>query len=422
MKTMEHNNHEKSRNGKTKKTGKKKVILRVLVILLSGILVLMALNYGTIRHAYYGINLFNTSKLSDSFRNLDQRFPVRKVEAGENVYRLEEDLRDLPGEYLYSEELRSIRDFIDRTGTTGLLVAQGNRILFEEYAEGYEESDRMITWSVSKSVISALMGIAVEEGAIRDIEDLVTDYVPSLSNSGYRDVSIKDALQMSSGVGFNEDYFDRNSDVNRMGARAIGLGGSLEDVLLSLESERQPGAYNRYVSGDAQVLGMVLREATGMGIAEYTEEKLWKPAGMEFDAYWLTDSTGVEAAFGGFNASLRDLARFGMLYLNGGLSNDRQVLPKHWIEESLKPDGPQPVPGEHDYSHDVLGYGYQWWIPEGTEGEFLAMGIYGQAIYLNSERDIVIVKTSAYRDYEEDGEKMELESIEFFRGIANGFE
>ena len=392
-----------------------------MAILLSGILVLMALNYRTIRHVYHGVNLFNTSKLSDSFRNLEQRFPVQKVAVGENVYPLENDLRDLPGEYLFSEEYRSVREFMERTGTTGLLVAHGGRILFEEYAEGYQESDRMITWSVSKSVISALIGIAVDEGKIRDIEDLVTDYVPSLTSSGYSDVSIKDALQMSSGIGFNEDYFDRNSDVNRMGARSVGLGGSLEDVLLSLENEREPGTYNRYVSSDAQVLGMVLREATGMGITEYTEEKLWKPAGMEFDAYWLTDSTDVEAAFGGFNASLRDLARFGMLYLNGGKLNNRQILSKHWIEESLKPDELHPAPGEHDYSHDVLGYGYQWWIPEGTEGEFLAMGIYGQAIYLNPERNMVIVKTSAYKDYEEDGEKMELESIEFFRGIANGY-
>ncbi|OJF91537.1 hypothetical protein AX762_03205 [Alkalibacterium sp. 20] len=262
----------------------------------------------------------------------------------------------------------------------------------------------MINWSVSKSVISALIGIAVEDGDISTVYDLVTDYVPSLSASGYCDVIIKDVLQMSTGIEFNEDYFDSDSDVNRMGARSIGLGGSLENLVLSFERVRDPGTYNQYASANTQVLGMVLSEATGIDVFEYTQEKLWKPAGMENDAHWLVDSSGVESAFGGFNATLRDLARFGIIYVNNGFVMDRQVIPAKWIEASISTDAAHLMPGENPNSESVLGYGYQWWIPEGPENDFLAMGIYGQALYINLDHDIVIVRTSAYTDYEMDGE------------------
>lgn len=400
------------------KQGTKRIFIWIIVILLSLILLLVAFNYKAIKYIYHGMNLFEPARLSDNFRNLDQRFLSKKVASGEAVFSLEKNLRDLPDQYTYLGEERSVNAFIEKTGTTGLLVANKNQILYESYFDGYKDTDRMITWSISKSVISALIGIAAEEGYISSVNDLVTDYVPSLSASGYRDVSIINVLQMSSGIRFNEDYSDPNSDVNRMGARSVGVGGSLESLLISLEREKTPGTYNHYVSSDAQVLGMVLREATGMGIAEYTQEKLWQPAGMEFDAYWLTDSTGVESAFGGFNANLRDLGRFGILYLNDGFIMDQQIVPEKWIKDSVNPDADHLTPGENPNSSWILGYGYQWWIPDRNENDFLAMGIYGQAIYVNPNRNIVIVKTSAYKDYVLDGEEMELEGIEFFRHIA----
>ena len=396
---------------------KKLIIIGVLVFTIM-LLMITALNYRIIKQVYYGLTLFEESKINENFRNLDQKFNSVKVESGENTFPLEKDLKNLPDEYNYMDEKRSVNNFIKRTGTTGLLVAKENKILYEEYYNGYSDSDRIIIWSVSKSVISALVGIAIDEGHILSINDLVTDYVPSLSASGYNNVSIKNVLQMSSGISFNEDYADINSDVNQMGARSFGAPGSLEDLLISLERERDPGIYNQYASSDTQVLGMLLREATGMDIAQYTQEKLWKPAGMEFDAYWLKDNTGVEAAFGGLNANLRDLARFGILYLNNGFLMNQQIIPKKWIEDSIKTDEPHLIPGDNPNSEWVLGYGYQWWIPEGENNDFLAIGIYGQAIYINLDQKIVIVKTSAYKDYDLDGEEMELESIDFFRHLA----
>lgn len=372
-----------------------------------------------IKKIYYGLSLFQRSRLSENFRNLNQRFKVASVEVGEKNFLLEKDLRNLPKEYSYLNKSRTINDFIEKTGTTGLLVARGDKILYEEYFKGYKDTDRLITWSVSKSIISALIGIAIGDGYISSVDDLVTDYVPSLSASGYKDVSIKDVLQMSSGIAFNEDYSNRKSDVNQIGARALGIGGPMEDVLISLRRERQAGSYNQYVSSDTQVLGMVLRGATGIGIAEYTQEKIWKPAGMEFNSYWLIDSSGVEAAFGGFNSTLRDLARFGILYLNKGFLMGEQIIPEKWIEDSIRTDAEHLIPGENPNSDSALGYGYQWWIPDGETNDFMAMGIYGQAIYINLDHNIVIVKSSSYKDYELDGDDMELESVEFFRRIAD---
>lgn len=401
------------------KTQKKHHLRKVILVILCVFLIIVALNLKYLIRVYNGIILFEPLKISNNFRNMDQRFPSKQVSIGDEVFTLEKALSNLPETYLYLGETRRVDAFIEDTGTTGLIVAKGNTIIFESYYDGYKENDRMICWSVSKSLISALIGIAIEEGHIKDTEDYVTDYVPSLIESGYNEVSIKDVLQMSSGIGFNEDYFDTNSDVNRMGAISIGLGSTLESLIVGLEREREPGTYNRYVSSDTQVLGMVLRAATGVDISVYTQEKLWKPAGMEFDAYWLTDSSGMESAFGGFNASIRDLARFGLLYLNDGYLMNQQIIPKTWIEDSLNTDEPHLKPGNNPNSDWVLGYGYQWWIPEGTENDFLAMGIYGQAIYVNPTHEIVIVKTSAYKDYDENAEQMELESIAFFRQIAS---
>ena len=166
---------------------------------------------------------------------------------------------------------------------------------------------------------------------------------------------------------------------------------------------------------------MVIREATGKTLTEYTQEKLWQPLGMESDAYWLVDRAGMELAFGGLNAVLRDYARFALLYLNEGEWNGKQIVSSEWVRASVTPDAPYLFPGETPLSSWVMGYGYQWWIPENAKGEFMGLGIYGQAIYVSPRHRIVIVKTSAYPDYYLDGDNMELESVEFFRTIASHF-
>lgn len=388
----------------------------------SGIIVVILMiallsNVDRIKRLSHAINLFDQDVIAENFRTMGEKFDSRSIHRAGDVFTFKRDEKKLPDEYTFEGKKRSVNSFIDRTGTTGLIVVRDDTILFEKYYRGNTESSTAISWSVAKSFVSALFGIAVAEGYIKDIHQPVTDYLPSLKNSGYNGVSIKNVLQMSSGVRFNEDYADYSSDINRVGMY-FALNMPFADFVASLKSERKPGVFHHYISMDTQVLGMILRAATGKTLSEYAEEKLWKPLGMESDAYWLIDSSGMEMAFGGLNVTLRDYARFGRLYLKQGNWNGKQVIPAAWCKASVIPDAPHLMPGKRPDSSWVLGYGYQWWIPENPDGDYLAIGIYGQAIYVYPKYNIVIAKTSAYADYNKDGDAMEIESIEMFRAIA----
>lgn len=402
---------------------KKKICKKIAIVIgviLGILLVAVIINYNRIQRLYYVLNLFEAPSIVENFRTMGDKFDSRTIHRGPDVFYFKRDIKTLPETYTYKGKQKSVRSFIDHSGTTGLVVVKDDAILFEQYYRGNAESSKVISWSVAKSFVSALIGIAVSEGLIKDINQPVTDYVPSLKKSGYNGVSIKNVMQMSSGVLFNEDYADFNSDINKMG-RYFALNMPLADFVASLKPDKTPGTFHHYVSMDTQVLGMVLREATGKNLCEYTEEKLWKPLGMESDAYWLIDSSGMEGAFAGLNVTLRDYARFGRLYLKKGNWNGKQIVPEAWVKASVTPDAPHLLPGKRPNATSVLGYGYQWWIPENSDGEFLAIGVYGQAIYIYPRYNIVIAKTSAYEDYNKDGDAMEIESIEMFRAIAREF-
>ena len=271
-------------------------------------------------------------------------------------------------------------------------------------------------------MISALVGIAIDEGFISSEEDEITKYVPELFGSAYQNVRIKDILQMSSGAGFTEDYQDFNSDINRLG-RYFALGLSLDRFAKTIRSERPAGKYHKYVSVDTQVLGMLVRNSTGMDLSEYFETRVWRKIGAAHQAYWIEDKQGMEAAFGGFNATLRDYARFGLLYLHNGKMLEEQVVPADWVYKSITPDAAHLLPGENNpYSNSNLGYGFQWWIPEGDEQEFIAIGVYNQFIYVNPSKNIVIVKHSSNLNYKKERQDTNNASIAFFRAISTAFE
>lgn len=397
----------------------KTYFIRGTLILIAAALIAGAFNYNRLIRLNRVISLFSADEIDENFRSMSSLFDSKIVRKGDAAYTLDYNLKKLPEFYTHKGEKKKTEDFIKGTHTTGLIVLKGDSVNFEEYYRGNSDSTPAISWSVAKSIVSALFGIAVAEGHIKSIEETVTDYLPQLKGSGYDGVRIKDVLQMSSGIQFNEDYADFNSDINRM-SREFALNRPLEKFIASLKPDKKPGTYNHYVSMDTQVLGMIIVAATGKSLTEYTEEKLWEPLGMEADAAWLVDSEGMETAFGGFNAVLRDYARFGRLFLNKGRWGNIQIVPEKWVKDSITPDAPHLMPGENPASGWVLGYGYQWWIPENPDGEFMAIGIYGQAIYIYPRYNVVIVKTSAYPDYNADGSEMELESIEFFRAIARG--
>lgn len=386
------------------------LVLAILAVALAWI------HQDKLARVYHVVRLFEADRIVGNFRSMETMFETVPVRRGPVADALEMQIRDLPETFEYGGTTQEVADFLRDTWTTGLIVLQGGKIAHERYYLGHTATTRTISWSVAKSFISALVGIAVAEGHIADIGQPVSDYVPALKGSGYEGVPIKHVLQMSSGIRFDEDYDAFFSDINRLG-RAIACDSSLDKFVATLERERPPGEFHHYVSMDTQVLGMLLRAATGETIASYLESRIWKRLGMESDAYWLVDRNGMELAFGGLNAVLRDFARLGQLYLNEGEWGGRQIVPEEWVRASVTPDAPYLQPG-NPASSWVLGYGYQWWIPRQPDGDYLAIGVYGQFVYVYPKKGIVIAKTSAYPDYNVDGQDKELETIALFRAIA----
>ena len=222
---------------------------------------------------------------------------------------------------------------------------------------------------------------------------------------------------MSTGVLFNEDYADPNSDINRFG-RAIATGTSMRDFSKTLTREKPPGSYMHYVSINTQVLGFLLQEVTKKSISEYLYEKIWNPLGMEDSAYFILDDVGDELALGGLNATLRDYAKFGLLYLQKGRWEDKQILSEQWIIDSHKTDGDHLVPGERDTSSNPWGYGYQWWVPGFPDTDFTASGVYNQYIYIDPLTDVLIAKTSSNYKYTSELQMSKDMHVAMFRSIA----
>ena len=389
-------------------------------LVLLAVLAVAAVSTQRGRRAVFMTTLFQGFDMRDEFASMDALFPARRVRTADPVglARAETPV-ELPETYDYQGEARPLRRFLEETDTTGLVVLRDGRIVHEEYALGSSAETLWISWSVAKSFVSALVGIALAEGRIGSVRDPVTRYVPELAGSAYDGVAIEDVLEMSSGASWDEDYGSPTSDITRFGV-AIVLGFSQDDFATSLVREHPPGTYNRYNSTDTQVLGMLLVRATGMSLAEYTESRLWQPMQMEYDAYWITDEQGMELAFGGLNATLRDYARFGEMYRSGGRWNGRQVVPAEWVRRSTRPGKPHLQPGPRPDSDNVFGYGYQWWMPPvGDEGEYSAIGVYNQFVYVNPKRAVVIAKSSANRAYGKDeSTDREIETLAAFNAIA----
>ncbi len=302
----------------------------------------------------------------------------------------------------------AVDQWIKDRSVTALVVLKNGQLVHESYYLGTGPADRRISWSVAKSLLASLFGILNAEGAFGSLDDPVVKYAPSLKGSAYDGATIRDVLTMSSGVAFNEDYLDFNSDINKMG-RVLALGGSMDDFAAGLkEREAAPGARFHYVSIDTHVIGMVIRGATGKDIPELLEDRLLAPLGVEAAPYYLTDGEGVSFVLGGLNLRTRDYARFGQMVMQGGQWQGVQIVPEDWVIAMTSPQ-----------AKDGSAYGFQWWIPENpTPGEVMAQGIYGQYIYINPGLGVVIAVNSADRGFEDPG--VNAGNIAMLRAMAAG--
>jgi len=409
--------------------------------------ILLYFQQNTLLRLYNVQFLFDEKSIVENFRSMtDLGFPYVNISRGEGPIALldEKDSVDLslPKTFEWNHTTHDLETWLSDHWTTGMIVLKRNAvtsadIYFESYYLGNTETSRCVSWSMCKSVVSTAIGIAVDQGLL-NIEKTVTDYVPSLMGTGYEGVRVKDVLQMSSGVGFDEDYFNPLSDINVMGY-TLALGFSMDSFVKTLKNERVPGTFNHYVSIDTQVLSMVLAAATGSTLASFLETNLWKKIGCESDATILLDNEDDrrELAFGIFSATVRDYARFGWLWLNKGLSpvSGERILSKEWVHDATTVDAPHLMPGSQNVNSDYpsFGYGYQWWVlPDEKDAsapgtDFMAIGVYNQFIFVSPQHDIVIAKTSAFPFYESEQSETshenngELQAAAAFRAIAAHF-
>lgn len=314
------------------------------------------------------------------YRNIELIYPTRRIAAGDNIHPLPSAPVDLAQVTLAAGEVSmTVDEYFTRQNVAGLLVLKNGNIAYERYGLGNTQDSRWISFSVTKSVVSMLVGAAMRDGYIKSVDEAVSDYLPRLRGSSYDDSSIRNVLHMASGVQWNEDYADPQSDVNQATYDTLALYGYLG----SKPRTGPAGEVFNYNTAETNLVGTLLRSAIGNNLSTYLEEKIWKPFGMEADAYWsLTEPGGGE--FGGccISATLRDYARIGLFALSGGkLEDGTTVLADGWMEESTKP------------SPAYDGYGYQWWLA-GADS-YRATGIFGQGICIHPRENVIIALHSA---------------------------
>ena len=310
-----------------------------------------------------------------NFPHMEKIFPGHIVKAGGEV-------RALPQGEPLAIPAADVDAFIAKQNVAGLIVLKDGKIVLERYGRGYGPEGRWTSFSVAKSFTSALVGAAIKDGYIGSVADPVTKYIPELAGSGYDGVTVAQLLTMTSGVKWNEDYTDPKSDVARMFSEPVPAG---EDptvfYMKKLPREFEPGSKWVYKTGETNLIGVLVMRATGKPLATYLSEKVWKPFGMEQDAFWMVDPAAHEVSGCCLSVSLRDYARFGQFVLEGG----EGAVPAGWFAESTRAHADIGVPGH--------GYGYQWWVY--PEGRFGAQGIFGQSIRIDPEAKMVIAISAA---------------------------
>ncbi len=398
-----------------------KIGLALLVIL--GII--LALNWNNIQRLIRVKSLFDADKIVHNFSNMDGLLYADPLPRSGEEHIWPVALSPLPETYLDRGNEKNTQAMLKELSTTALVVVKDGNIVFEDYYKGTSKDDLRISWSMSKSFVSALTGLALSRGDIESIDDPVTKYAQSLKGSVYDGVSLRDVMNMASGIDFNEDYLDPKSDINKMGT-VLAVGGSLDKFAAKQKNNARPaGEAWAYCSIDTHVISMVLRAATDMTLQEYFVKNLWSKIGASADAKYSTDSEGNAFALGGLNMRTRDYALFGELFRNEGKRGDVQIIPTEWVRASTAPNAPPMIDG-HNMTEDgsEFGYGYQWWVPPNADGEYYAVGVYGQYIYVNPKAGIVIAKNAAHLDFMEADEKGEgymAQNITLLRAFAEHY-
>jgi CubicO group peptidase (beta-lactamase class C family) len=363
---------------------------------------------------------FEPDGRAHKFQTAASFFPSRVVHASSETWELPRG-KAIEVSYSWQGKTYSLEEFNVRTYTSALLILKDGAIVTEKYLAGSNPDTRFVSFSTGKSFTSTLVGMALDDGLLESLSDPLTKYLPSLTGSAYDGVTIENALEMSSGVGWDEEAYDWNDTtkplIDSWNGAMVEERYRFVEYANKLPRAHAPGEKFNYNTLESAVLGWLVETVTKKRLATYMEERLWRPAGMESGAAWLLDGPepiGREMAGGLLLATLRDYGRFGLLMMNGGKARGRQIVSADWVQRATHPQGNQvaygKLYGDEDYP---LGYGYQWWLF--PNGRFEAQGVYGQLIYVAPDVDVVIVKLSAWPDAWVP--ELEMESYAFFDAV-----
>lgn len=333
------------------------------------------------------------------FGDMRQLYPTRPIRRGRTVSELVKG-QSVDVRYRSEGQERDVQEFMTRYRATGLLILKRGKVVCERYALGQARETPWISFSMAKSISSTLVGAAIHDGLIANIDEHVTRTVPELLGSAYEGVSIRNVLQMSSGVRWNENYLDPLSDRRKLlELQAAEEAGAVLAYLRHLPRAAEPGSTFNYNTAETFLLGCILAGAVKRPLSDYLSNKIWQPCGMESDAYWQLESVeGLEFAGSGLSATLRDYGRFAAFALADGIVGGQRVLPTGWMAASTSIQrGSVLEPGKLA-GFEPLGYGYQWWTFPSLPGRriFAALGIFGQQIYIDVEEHLVFVLTGAW--------------------------
>lgn len=282
-------------------------------------------------------------------------------------------------------EIPGLDDYMAGQHSAAIVILQDGKVRLERYGLGFDRAGRWTSFSVAKSFTSTLVGAAIQDGAIKSLEDRVSRYVPGLRGSAYDDVTIRQLLTMSSGVAWNEDYEDPNSDVSQFNKAPPDPGlDAIVSYMRKLPRAHKPGEVWHYNTGETNLVGVLISSATGKTLSRYLQEKIWQPAGMEAKATWILAKTGQEIAGCCLQAETRDFARMGLFVLANGVAHGRQITPPDWFAEATHKQMDIGIPGR--------GYGFFWWTYD--DGSVAARGIFGQGIFIDPRRRLVIATNS----------------------------
>jgi CubicO group peptidase (beta-lactamase class C family) len=329
-----------------------------------------------------GVLFWTPAQQSVGYRHMEKIFPTRTVRRGTTVFPLSSPKRAFDVTYQYQGSAWHTAEFMQANNVAGLLVIKHGKIVLERYGLGETPQDRWTSFSVGKSITSTLIGAAIKDGYIKSLDSQVIDYLPALKGSAYDGVTIRHLLTMTSGAKWNEDYADPKSDVNLFALGEPGPDGENPIVayMRKLPREAPPGTKWVYKTGESDLIGVLLARATHQHPADYLSEKIWSKFGMEEDAVWMLDRGGEELGGCCLSMTLKDYGRFGLFFMRGGKIGETSILPDDWIPQATRQQQP--------------GYGFQWWVHD--DGNYQAVGIFGQAILLNPSEDLIIVTSSAW--------------------------